>query len=95
MTMENIKEQIRLLQETLEQAKKQIHNAEHNIYREITSYDIEALKEKCMGDDLYSVQFHYTIEFIGRDNGVYVDTKYYGYWKLEEETNEWTRLDEQ
>ena len=95
MTMENIKEQIRLLQETLEQAKRQIHNAEHNIYREITSHDIEALKEKCMGDDLYSVQFHYTIEFLGRENGVYVDTKYYGYWKLEEETNEWTRLDEQ
>jgi len=95
MTMENIKEQIRLLQETLEQAKRQIHNAEHNIYREITSYDIENLKEKCMGDDLYKVQFHYTIEFVGRENGVYVDTKYYGYWKLDEETNEWTRLDEQ
>ena len=95
MTMENIKEQIRLLQETLEQAKRQINNVEHNLYREITHHDIENLKEKCMGDDLYKVQFHYTIEFVGRENGVYVDTKYYGYWKLEEETNEWTRLDEQ
>ena len=95
MTMENIKEQIRLLQETLEQAKRQINHVEHNLYREITSHDIENLKEKCMGDDLYSVQFHYTIEFVGRENGVYVDTKYYGYWKLDEETNEWTRLDEQ
>ena len=95
MTMENIKEQIRLLQETLEQAKRQINHVEHNLYREITSYDIENLKEKCMGDDLYRVQFHYTIEFVGRENGVYVDTKYYGYWKLDEETNEWTRLDEQ
>ena len=95
MTMENIKEQIRLLQETLEQAKRQINHVEHNLYREITSYDIENLKEKCMGDDLYRVQFHYTIEFVGRENGVYVDTKYYGYWKLDEKTNEWTRLDEQ
>ena len=95
MTMENIKEQIRLLQETLEQAKRQINHVEHNLYREITSHDIENLKEKCMGDDLYKVQFHYTIEFVGRENGVYVDTKYYGYWKLDEETNEWTRLDEQ
>ena len=95
MTMENIKEQIRLLQETLEQAKRQINHVEHNLYREITSYDIENLKEKCMGDDLFRVSFHYTIEFVGRENGVYVDTKYYGYWKLDEETNEWTRLDEQ
>ena len=95
MTMENIKEQIRLLQETLEKAKRQINHVEHNLYREITSYDIENLKEKCMGDDLCRVQFHYTIEFVGRDNGVYVDTANYGYWKLDEETNEWTRLDEQ
>lgn len=95
MTMKNVKEQIRLLQETLEQAKRQIHNAEHNIYREITSHDIEALKEKCMGDDLYSVQFHYTIEFLGRENGVYVDTRHYGYWMLDQQTNEWTRLGEQ
>ena len=48
MTMENIKEQIRLLQETLEQAKRQINNVEHNLYREITHHDIENLKE--MGD---------------------------------------------
>ena len=95
MTMENIREQIKLLQETLEKAKRQINTVEHNLYREITSYDIENLKEKCMGDDLYRVQFHYTIEFVGRDNGVYVWTEYYGYWKLDEETNEWTRLDEQ
>ena len=95
MTMENIKEQIRQLQEMLRQANRAINTVEHNLYREITSHDIEALKEKCMGDDLYSVQFHYTIEFLGRDNGVYVDTRYYGYWKLDEETNEWTRLDEQ
>ena len=93
MTMENIKEQIRLLQETLEQAKRQINNVEHNLYREITHHDIENLKEMCMGDDLYRVQFHYTIEFLGRENGVYVDTNYYGYWKLDEQTNEWTRLD--
>ena len=88
MTMDNIREQIRELQETLQQAKRAINNAEHNIYREITSHDIEALKEKCMGDDLYSVQFHYTIEFLGRDNGVYVDTRYYGYWMLDQQTNE-------
>ena len=93
MTMENIKEQIRELQETLQRASRAINNAEHNLYREITSHDIEALKEMCMGDDLYSVQFHYTIEFLGRENGVYVDTNYYGYWKLDEQTNEWTRLD--
>ena len=93
--MENIKEQIRELQETLQKANRAINNAEHNIYREITSHDIEALKEKCMGDDLYRVSFEYAIEFIGRDNGVYVDTRYYGYWKLDEETNEWTRLDEE
>ena len=95
MTMENIKEQIRELQDMLQKANRAINNAEHNIYREITSHDIEALKEKCMGDDLYSVQFHYTIEFLGRDNGVYVDTRYYGYWMLDQQTNEWTRLDEQ
>ena len=95
MTMEDIKEQIRELQETLQKANRAINNAEHNIYREITSHDIERLKEKCMGDDLYSVQFHYTIEFLGRENGVYVDTRYYGYWKLDEETNEWTRIDEE
>jgi len=61
----------------------------------VSSEEIAALKEKCMGDDLYSVSFQYSIEFIGRDNGVYVDTRYYGYWKLDEETNEWTRLDEE
>ena len=94
MTMENIKEQIRLLQETLEKAKRQINTVEHNLYREITHHDIENLKEKCMGDDLYRVGFEYTIEFVGRENGVYVDTLYWGYWKLDEETNEWTRLDE-
>ena len=94
MTMENIKEQIRELQETLQKANRAIHNAEHNIYREITSHDIERLKEKCMGDDLFRVQFHYTIEFVGRENGIYVDTNY-GYWKLDEQTNEWTRLDEE
>ncbi len=59
----------------------------------MSSYEIEALKEKCMGEDLYNTQVHYTIDFVGRENGVYVDTKYYGYWKLDEETNEWTRLD--
>lgn len=95
MTMKNIKEQIRLLQETLEKAKRQINHVEHSLYREITSHDIENLKEKCMGDDLYSVQFHYTIEFLGRDNGVYVDTRCYGYWMLDQQTNEWTRLDEE
>ena len=88
MTMENIREQIRQLQET-------ISKAEHTIYRRLTSYDIEELKEKCMGDDLYKVQFHYAIEFYGRDNGVYVDARCYGYWKLDEQTNEWTRLDEE
>ena len=61
-------------------------------YGQITSYDIEALKEKCMGDDLYQVQFHYTIEFIGRENCFYVDTTYYGYWKLDNETNEWIEI---
>ena len=91
--MENIKEQIRQLQETLKQARQQI--PENDLYRRLTSYDTEELKEQCMGDDLYGVSFHYTIEFIGRDNGVYVDTRYYGYWKLDEETNEWTRLDEE
>ena len=95
MSMENIREQIRLLQETLEKAKQQINKAENDLFRSITSYDIENLKEKCMGDNLYRVSFHYTIEFIGRDNGVYVDTEYYGYWKLDEQTNEWTRLDEE
>ena len=95
MTMENIREQIKLLQETLEKAKRQINTVENNLYREITSYDIENLKEKCMGDDLYRVAFEYTIEFVGRENGVYVYTLYWGYWKLDEETNEWTRLDEQ
>ena len=95
MTMQNIKEQIRELQDMLQKAKRAINNAEHSIYREITSHDIEALKEKCMGDDLYSVQFHYTIEFLGRENGVYVDTRCYGYWMLDQQTNEWTRLDEE
>jgi len=95
MSMENIKEQIRELQETLQKANRAIHNAEHNIYRQVSSEEIEALKEKCMGDDLYSVQFHYTIEFLGRDNGVYVDTRHYGYWMLDQQTNEWTRLDEE
>ena len=37
MTMENIREQIRLLQETLEKAKRQINTVEHNLYREITT----------------------------------------------------------
>ena len=95
MTMENIKQQLRELQETLQKANRAIHNAEHNIYRQVSSEEIEALKEKCMGDDLYNTQFHYTIDFVGRENGVYVDTRYYGYWKLDEETNEWTRLDEE
>ena len=95
MSMENIREQIRELQSMLQKANRAINNAEHEFYRRITSYDIEALKEKCMGDDLYSVQFEYAIEFVGRDNGVYVDTRDYGYWKLDEETNEWTRLDEE
>ena len=95
MSMQNIKEQIRELQEMLQRANRAINNAEHSIYREITSHDIEALKEKCMGDDLYSVQFHYTIEFLGRENGVYVDTRCYGYWMLDQQTNEWTRIDEQ
>ena len=95
MSMQNIKEQIRELQDMLQKANRAINNAEHSIYREITSYDIEALKEKCMGDDLYRVGFHYTIEFLGRENGVYVDTRHYGYWMLDQQTNEWTRLDEQ
>jgi len=95
MTMDNIKQQIRELQETLQKARRSIQEAEHNIYRQVSSEEIEALKEKCMGDDLYRVGFNYSIQFIGRDNGVYVDTRYYGYWKLDEETNEWTRLDEQ
>ena len=95
MTMQNIKEQIRELQETLQKANRAIHNAEHNIYRQVSSKEIEALQQECMGDDLYSVQFHYTIEFLGRDNGVYVDTRHYGYWMLDQQTNEWTRLDEE
>ena len=95
MTLQNIKEQIRELQDMLQKANRAIHNAEHKIFRQVSSEEIEALKEKCMGDDLYSVQFHYNIEFLGRDNGVYVDTRYYGYWKLDQETNEWTRIDEE
>ena len=95
MTMQNIKQQLRELQETLQEANRAIHNAEHNIYRQVSSEEIKALKEKCMGDDLYNVSFHYTIEFLGRDNGVYVNTSRYGYWKLDEETSEWTRLDEE
>ena len=93
MTMDNIKQQLRLLQETLQETNRAIHNAEHNTYRQVSSEEIEALKEKCMGEDLYSVSFHYTIEFIGRENGVYVDTRDYGYWKLDEQTSEWTCLD--
>jgi len=95
MSMENIREQIRELQSMLQKANRAINKAEHNIFRQVSSEEIEALKEKCMGDDLYSVQFEYAIEFVGRDNGVYVDTRHYGYWKLDEETNEWTRLDEE
>ena len=65
---------------------------EESSYGTIDSYDIEKLKEKCMGDDLYRVQFHYTIEWIGRESAFYVDTRYYGYWRME--TNgEWTRTD--
>lgn len=90
--LKDIEQQIKLLQETLQETRRAIHNAEHNIFRQVSSEEIESLKEKCMGDDLYSVSFHYTIEFLGRDNGVYVDTRYYGYWRLEE-TGEWTRLD--
>jgi len=95
MTMDNIKQQIRLLQETLQETNRAIHNAEHNIFRQVAYEEIEVLKENCMGDDQKVFQFHYTIDFVGRENGVYVDTKYYGYWKLDEQTNEWTRLDEQ
>ena len=95
MTMENIREQIRELQDMLQKANRASHNSEHNIYRQVSSEEIQDLKEKCMGNDLYGVQFHYNIEFVGRDNGVYVDTRDYGYWKLDEQTNEWTRLDEE
>jgi len=94
-SMDNIRQQLRQLQETLQNANRAIHNAEHNIYRQVSSEEIEALKEKCMGDDLYKVSFKYSIEFLGRDNGVYVNTNRYGYWSLDEETNEWTRLDEE
>ena len=94
-SMDNIRQQLRQLQETLQKANRSIQEAEHNIYRQVSSEEIEALKEKCMGDDLFRVQFHYTIDFLGRDNGVYVNTSRYGYWKLDEETSEWTRLDEE
>ena len=90
--LKNIENELKPLQEILRRAKRAINDAGHNIYREITSHDIERLKEKCMGDDLYRVQFHYTIEFVGRENGVYVVTHHYGFWRLEE-NGEWTRLD--
>jgi len=65
---------------------------EESSYGSIDSYALERLKEKCMGDDLYRVQFLYSSEWSGRDGAFYVDTHYYGYWRLE--TNgEWTRTD--
>ena len=89
----DIQYELKTIQDTLSRAKRAINHAEHNIYREINSHDIERLKEKCMGDDQRFFQFNYTIQFVGRENGVYVDTINYGYWKLDEETNEWTRID--
>ena len=39
---------------------------EETSYGKISSYALERLKNKCMGDDLYRVSFEYTIEWIGR-----------------------------
>ncbi len=61
-------------------------------YGTIDSYALERLKEECMGDAVYRVQFHYTIEWIGRENAFYVNTYHYGYWRMEE-SGEWTRTD--
>ena len=78
-----------LLQQKLDEIKEMV---EQSSYGSIDSYDLERLKDKCMGDDLYRVQFHYAIEWIGRENAFYVDTFHYGYWRME--TNgEWTRTD--
>ena len=78
-----------LIQQKLDEIKEMVKQSS---YGSIDSYDLERLKGKCMGDDLYRVQFHYTIEWVGRENAFYVDTFYYGYWRME--TNgEWTRTD--
>ena len=65
---------------------------EQSSYGTIDSRALETLKDKCMGDDLYRVQFHYTIEWIGRESAFYVDTHHYGYWRLEK-NGKWTRTD--
>ena len=78
-----------LLQQKLEEIKEMMDQSSYGM---IDSYALERLKDKCMGDDLYRVQFHYTIEWIGRENTFYVDTHYYGIWRLEE-NGEWTRTD--
>ena len=65
---------------------------EESSYGTIDSRALERLKDKCMGDDLYRVQFHYTIEWIGRESAFYVDTYHYGYWRLEK-NGKWTRTD--
>jgi len=78
-----------LLQQKLNEIKEMV---EQSSYGSIDSYDLERLKEKCMGDDLYRVQFHYSIEWIGRECAFYVDTHHYGYWRLEE-NGEWIRKD--
>jgi len=65
---------------------------EESGYGTIDSRTLERLKDQCMGDDLYQVQFHYNIEWVGRESAFYVDTYHYGYWRLEE-NGEWTRTD--
>ena len=79
-----------LLQQKLDEIREIVDQSSYGM---ITSYDLERLKDKCMGDDLHKVQFHYTIEWIGRENAFYVDTHYYGYWRMETNANEWTRID--
>ena len=77
----------------IKQKLKEIEEmVEESSYGTIDSYDIERLKEKCMGDMLYRVGFSYTIEWIGRESTFYVDTHHYGYWRIEK-NGEWTRTD--
>lgn len=73
---------------------------EGSSYGKISSYALERLKDKCMGDDRHRVSFEYTIEWVGREKAFYVNTNYYGYWRLQGNNewirypnNEWTRTD--
>lgn len=77
-----------LIEQKLDEIKQMV---EQSSYGTIDSYAIDRLKEECMGD-AYSLQFHYAIEWVGREGLFYVDTFHYGYWRLEK-NGEWTRTD--